>query len=116
MVQYPKLLIFEGKDSKSYYLLTSNEDLHRASVAELKKRDQLGYFYDSDGDGLHQVEKDGLDAIRKSDNPQDLTIKVYGKNQNLAFFLIKSRHYHEYEGYTFAALYSIPTVEELRDI
>lgn len=60
---YPRLLTIKEKHYERKYLINSPEEFHRVAVSIIRERAALGYYYDTDVDGLIAKREDAVDKL-----------------------------------------------------
>lgn len=60
---YPRLLIIKEKHYERKYLINSPEELHRVAVSIIRERAALGYYYDTDVEGLIAKREEAVDRL-----------------------------------------------------
>ncbi len=70
--KYPQLLVIREKHYTRNYLISSPEELHRVAVSIIRERAALGYYYDTDVEGLIAQREEAVDQlIKKAGLPKD---------------------------------------------
>jgi len=69
----PKILMFSEKYGTWYYIINSEEELHRVCVSVLKQRLDEGYWYGSEDDAYNN--KTGFQSIEEIETLPDGSVK-----------------------------------------